>query len=67
MQIDLHKVALLEEGIVETHIPSLVEALDQLHTAVAQLDYTNRKIFFSKTVRSRLNEMAKIVGAALFD
>lgn len=62
-----YKMSLLVEGIASTRVPSLAEAIDQLHTAVAQLDYTNRSKFFKKTVRARLNELAKITGATLFD
>ena len=55
---------LLDEGITSTRTPSLRDAFNSLHSAVCALDRKNLKIFFSKSLNTRLSEFSKIEGCS---
>ena len=44
----MYKNQLITEGIAETRIDSIIKALDNLHTALAELDGKNLEIFLRK-------------------
>jgi hypothetical protein len=60
----MYKNQLISEGIAETRIDSIIKALDNLHTALAELDGKNLEIFLSKNIMDRINEFAKSEGLA---
>ncbi|PKL16915.1 MAG: hypothetical protein CVV49_13825 [Spirochaetae bacterium HGW-Spirochaetae-5] len=60
----MYKNQLISEGIAETRIDSIIKALDNLHTALVELDGKNLEIFLSKNIMDRINEFAKSEGLA---
>lgn len=54
------------EGIAETRTEEIYEAIDNLHRALCKLDINGRRIFFSRTIRERINEFAEIEQLAKF-
>ena len=57
-----YKEKLEKEGIANTRTQRIVDALDTLHGALCRLDTNGSKIFFSKSIKERLNEYAKKRG-----
>ena len=53
------EATLSEDGIVGSRIPTLAEAFDKLHAAIAYLDLHQQRVFWEKTIEERLVDFAE--------
>lgn len=53
---------LREEGMVETRAQKLREAMNNLHSAICNMDDTNLRIFLSKSFEERYDDFCKAEG-----
>ena len=58
----LYKRILIQEGFPETRAEDIERGINLLHKAICFLDNERNKLFWSKTVETRLYEFAKLEG-----
>ena len=54
-----YRNTLREEGLADTRVYSLADAIEMLHAAMCKLDNGNLALFRSKTIEQRLQEYAQ--------
>ena len=58
----LYKEHLIREGFPDTRAEDIERGIDYLHKAICFLDNERNKLFWNKTVETRLYEFAKLEG-----